>query len=35
LPDRVDGAIWSAHALLEAMRSRGHECEAIAGIHAG
>ena len=35
LPDRVDGAIWSAHALLEAMRSRGHECEAIAGIRAG
>ena len=35
LPDRVDGAILSAHALLEAMRSRGHECEAIAGISAG
>ena len=35
LPDRVDGAILSAHALLLGMRARGHECEAIAGIRAG
>ena len=32
LPDRVDGAILSVHTLLDLLRRRGHECEALAGI---
>ena len=32
LPDRVDGAIMSVHALFRQLRLRGHACEACAGI---
>jgi glycosyltransferase involved in cell wall biosynthesis len=31
-PDRVDGAILSAHGLLEMLIGRGHTCEAIVGV---
>ena len=33
-PDRVDGAINSAHTLLEILESRGHKCEAVTGIES-
>jgi len=32
LPDQVDGAIMSIHALFRQLRARGHDCEAYAGI---
>ena len=31
-PDRVDGAILSAHGLLEMLMGRGHACEAVVGV---
>ncbi|HXE56441.1 MAG TPA: glycosyltransferase [Gemmatimonadales bacterium] len=34
LPDRVDGAIMSAHSLLRILVQRGHRCEVVAGIES-
>jgi glycosyltransferase involved in cell wall biosynthesis len=32
IPDRVDGALYSAHCLLDALWRRGHRCEAVASL---